>query len=72
MWWQFFPHQGLSSSSRCTSWAQRRADTLSATQSMREMAQRHRLELCRGQGHKHLLRDRGAGIPRALPSPSQG
>lgn len=51
VWWQLFPHQGFSSSSRCTSWAQRTADMLSARQNMREMAQRHRLELCRVQGH---------------------
>lgn len=44
-WWQLFPHQGLRSSSGRTSWAQRTADTLSARQNMREMAQRHRLEL---------------------------
>lgn len=67
MWWQLFPHQGFSSSSRCTSWAQRTADTLSATQNMREMAQRHRLELCRVDQHKLLLRD-GVQVDPKSPS----
>lgn len=60
MWWLLFPHQGLSSSSWWASWAQRTANTLSATQSTSAMPQRHRLELCgvhKGQEGEWVSKD---------------
>lgn len=55
MWWLLFPNQGLSSSSWWASWAQRTANTLSATQNSNEMPQRHRLELCGGTSDQRWL-----------------
>lgn len=70
MRWLLFPNQGLSSSSWWASWAVRTANTLSATQNSNEMPQRHRLELCGGQGAEMVTWGWGVegGTPRALPT----